>query len=140
MIYASVGKLKPTDLMTDVLGLGTPKMTAGVDKFSDVFSSALENLAVGEAGLISGDFLGLSGIEETSGFDQIKALGSAYLNKVNDTQLYAEGLAKDYALGENVEVHQVVIAAQEASLALQLTVQIQNKLVEAYQEIMRMQV
>jgi flagellar hook-basal body complex protein FliE len=140
MIYASVGKLKPTDLMTDVLGLGVQKKTAGVDAFSDVFSSALENLAAGQTGLISGDLPGLSGVQETSAFDQIKALGSAYLNKVNDTQLNAEALAKDYALGENVEVHQVVIAAQEASLALQLTVQIQNKLVEAYQEIMRMQV
>jgi flagellar hook-basal body complex protein FliE len=140
MIYASVGKLKPTDLMTDVLGLGAHKVTAGVDNFSDVFSGALDRLAVSQAGLAPGGLLGLTGIQETSGFDQVMDLASTYLNKVNDTQLNAEELAKDYALGENVEVHQVIIAAQEASLALQLTVQIQNKLIEAYQEIMRMQV
>jgi flagellar hook-basal body complex protein FliE len=141
------GKLKPTDLMTDVLGFGNHSGTAGVDGFQDVLAEALGNLTaerdrIGMMAVAGLPVLGWTGTEaaEVSGFDQIRNLASLALNKVNATQLAAEDLAKDYALGENVEVHQVIMAAEEASLAFQLTVQIQNKLVEAYQEIMRMQV
>ncbi len=62
------------------------------------------------------------------------------LAKVNNDILTAEQLAQDFALGKNVELHQVVIAAEQANLALQLTIQIRNKILDAYQEIMRMQV
>jgi flagellar hook-basal body complex protein FliE len=144
MIYGAAGRLKPTDLMTDVLGLRNSSGTAGVDGFQDVLAEAVGNLTAEREriGMISdGGLLGWAGTEAAvSGFDQIKNLTALALNKVNAAQLTAEELAKDYALGENVEVHQVIMAAQEASLAFQLTVQIQNKLVEAYQEIMRMQV
>jgi len=44
------------------------------------------------------------------------------------------------ALGENVELHDVMIASQKASITLQATMEVRNKVVEAYQEIMRMQV
>jgi flagellar hook-basal body complex protein FliE len=62
------------------------------------------------------------------------------LNKVNTSQLQAEQLTHDFVIGNNVELHQVVLATEKAALALQLTLQIKNKVVEAYQEIMRMQV
>jgi len=42
--------------------------------------------------------------------------------------------------GEEIELHQVMLAAQKAELALELTLTVRNKVVEAYQEIMRMQV
>jgi flagellar hook-basal body complex protein FliE len=42
--------------------------------------------------------------------------------------------------GQNVPLHQVVIAMEEASLSFQLMVEVRNKLLEAYQEIMRMQI
>lgn len=41
-------------------------------------------------------------------------------------------------LGGSADVHEAMIALQQADLALQLTVQVRNKLVQAYQEIMRM--
>ncbi|WP_404822338.1 flagellar hook-basal body complex protein FliE [Paenibacillus lycopersici] len=44
-----------------------------------------------------------------------------------------------YLLG-NVDVSQVMVATQQAELGLQLTSQIRNKVIEAYQEIMRMQI
>jgi len=56
-----------------------------------------------------------------------------------------EGLRRDadesvlrLLAGENEEVHQSVLAVQRAELAFQLFVEVRNKLVEAYQEIMRM--
>lgn len=44
-----------------------------------------------------------------------------------------------YLLGQ-VDVSQVLIASEQAQLGLQLTSQIRNKMIESYQEIMRMQV
>jgi len=44
----------------------------------------------------------------------------------------------DLILGEDTDLHTIPIAAQKADLMLNLTVQIRNKMVEAYQEIMRM--
>ena len=44
------------------------------------------------------------------------------------------------ASGEPVELHDVMLAQERASLGFELAVQVRNKLVEAYQDIMRMQV
>jgi len=44
------------------------------------------------------------------------------------------------AAGQVEDISEVVIAGEKASIAVQLTMQVRNKMVEAYQEIMRMQV
>ncbi|MCR4440979.1 MAG: flagellar hook-basal body complex protein FliE [Peptococcaceae bacterium] len=62
------------------------------------------------------------------------------LNRVNEELTGAEKMSQDFALGKDIELHQVVLATERASLALQLTIQIRNKIIESYQEIMRMQV
>lgn len=62
------------------------------------------------------------------------------INKVNDEQIQANQLTEKLVKGENVDLHQVMIAAQKASISLQLTLEIRNKVIEAYQEMMRMQV
>lgn len=62
------------------------------------------------------------------------------LNKVNMAQLHSEQITHDFVIGNDVELHQVMIATEKANLALQLTMQIRNKVIESYQEIMRMQV
>jgi flagellar hook-basal body complex protein FliE len=48
-------------------------------------------------------------------------------------------MAQSYIVDKSVNVHQVMLALEEASLSLQLAVQVRNKVVEAYQEIARMQ-
>ncbi len=55
-----------------------------------------------------------------------------------DTQ--AMDLTKRVLLGESDQLHQSVIAMEEASVAFSLMVEVRNKLVESYQELMRMQV
>ncbi|MFE5319606.1 flagellar hook-basal body complex protein FliE [Paenibacillus sp. NPDC056579] len=60
--------------------------------------------------------------------------------KLNNQQAEVDKFNDQFARGENVDVHQLTIASEKASLGLQLTVQVRNKVVEAYQEIMRMQV
>ena len=42
--------------------------------------------------------------------------------------------------GQNVSLHQTVIAMEEASVSFQLMVEVRNKLLESYQELMRMQI
>lgn len=60
--------------------------------------------------------------------------------KVNQLEKGADGLTQDLLLGKVENLHEVTIAAEQANLALQLTVQVRNKLVEAYQELARMQI
>jgi flagellar hook-basal body complex protein FliE len=62
------------------------------------------------------------------------------IKSLNDSQLQADQLSQKLALGENVDLHEVMIASQKAQIALNLAVEVRNKAVEAYQEIMRMQV
>ncbi|RFB19069.1 flagellar hook-basal body complex protein FliE [Bacillus sp. HNG] len=62
------------------------------------------------------------------------------INNVNDSQKSSDIMTEKLIKGENVDLHQVMIASQKASVSLQATLQIRNKVVEAYQEIMRMQV
>ena len=62
------------------------------------------------------------------------------LDDVNTLQQNAEKASFDLAAGRIQDVSQAVIAAEKASIALQLTMQVRNKVVDAYQEVMRMQV
>ena len=63
------------------------------------------------------------------------------LNQVNGAQQGAEGLVKQFESGDpNVNLQDVMISLQKASLSFQTMVQVRNKLVTAYQEIMNMQV
>ncbi len=60
--------------------------------------------------------------------------------EVNDLQIRREDLVEQMVTGEVTEVHDVMIAAKESQLAFELLLEIRNKLLESYQEIMRMQV
>lgn len=62
------------------------------------------------------------------------------LSNVNELQSDAERLDAALAAGELEDISQVVVAGEKADIAVQLTLQVRNKIVEAYQEIMRMQV
>lgn len=62
------------------------------------------------------------------------------VSTVDAKQVQADSLTKRVLLGDTDQLHQSVIAMQEASVSLSLMVQVRNKLVESYQELMRMQV
>jgi len=65
----------------------------------------------------------------------------ASLDQVNQSQLEAEKLGKNFAMGDDsVSLSDVMISGQKANIAFQATIQVQNKLVNPYQEIMNMQV
>lgn len=62
------------------------------------------------------------------------------LEQVNDFQRKADQASTDLATGRIDDISQVVIAAEKATIALQLTIQVRNKMLESYQEMMRMSV
>jgi len=62
-----------------------------------------------------------------------------YLQKVNTEQKIADEMINRFLAGE-ADIHQVMIALEKAELSFQLMMQVRNKLIEAYHEIMRMQI
>ncbi|MBO8137514.1 MAG: flagellar hook-basal body complex protein FliE [Desulfotomaculum sp.] len=66
-----------------------------------------------------------------------EVLNNAVKN-LNETQLKAEEIKLKFVTGEVQDIHQVTIAMQEAKIAMDLAVEVRNKLLEAYQELSRM--
>ncbi|WP_092389758.1 flagellar hook-basal body complex protein FliE [Halopseudomonas salegens] len=63
------------------------------------------------------------------------------LDKVNELQKTTGDLRTSYEMGEaGVDLTDVMIASQKSSVAMQATVQVRNRMVSAYEEIMRMQI
>lgn len=62
------------------------------------------------------------------------------ISKANDIQLEASQATEALMTGQTQNVHQTMVALQEADVSFQLMMQIRNKLVSAYDEIQRMQI
>jgi flagellar hook-basal body complex protein FliE len=62
------------------------------------------------------------------------------VSEVNAQQLNANQSVNALQSGANVPLHQAVISMEEASVSFQLMAEVRNRLLESYQEIMRMQV
>ncbi|WP_025785052.1 flagellar hook-basal body complex protein FliE [Sporosarcina sp. D27] len=62
------------------------------------------------------------------------------IQNVNSAQVQSDVMTEKLVRGENVDLHNVMITAQKASVALNATMEIRNKVIEAYQEVMRMPV
>lgn len=75
-----------------------------------------------------------------AGGDSFQKVLSDAVSTIDQAQAEADSSVAKLAAGEQVELHEVMLATEKASMALQLTVQVRNKIVEAYQDIMRMQV
>ncbi len=63
-----------------------------------------------------------------------------FLSDVNELQLEADEQMQRLAAGEVENLHDVMIAVEKANISFELLVEIRNKVLEAYQELMRMQV
>ena len=83
---------------------------------------------------------GALGAPASGGFDFAATLRMA-LERVNATDQHAARLARDFELGNgDVPLHEVMVAMQKSNIAFQGTVQVRNRLVAAYQDIMNMQI
>jgi len=118
--------------------------TSGID--SNRIESMLAQLKAAaqrpNADSISG-LASAAGLQKTQGAAKVdfsEAL-KASLNQVNQVQTDAEKLGKNFAMGDDsVSLSDVMIAGQKANISFQATVQVRNKLVSAYHDIMNMQV
>ena len=82
--------------------------------------------------------------EKQDSISSVKVPFSDYLNEAlintNNLLMESDALANDFAAGKIDNIHQVAIAAEKADIALQFTMQVRNKIMDAYSEIMRMQI
>jgi flagellar hook-basal body complex protein FliE len=76
----------------------------------------------------------------TSAVDQATSTFEGMLNSLNASQQSADDLLQKLSLGENVDLHQVMIGMEENDVNFRVAMAIRDKLVDAYREMMRMQI
>ena len=69
-----------------------------------------------------------------------KNLLGNFVGEVNDQQAAAGDAIAGLMSGKNVSLHQAMISMEEASVSFQMMVEVRNKLLDSYQELMRMQI
>jgi flagellar hook-basal body complex protein FliE len=72
--------------------------------------------------------------------DSFSTMLGKMVSEVNGKQISAANAVNNLQSGGDVSLHQAVIAMEEANVSFQLMVEVRNKLLDAYQEIMKMQV
>lgn len=79
---------------------------------------------------------GATGAPKTSFADQLQSA----IQDVQNLQTKRDDMVTDMVSGKTTEVADVMIAAKESQMAFELLMEVRNKLLEGYQEIMRMQI
>ncbi len=122
--------------MTNLQGI-TP------NALQDLASKSIPSDELSKLGQVSGPSTGLS----TQGTSSTGAAGDAFsdtlhqfVSEVNMKQAAAGDASRGLLAGNGVSLQQAMIAMEEASVSFQLMVEVRNKLLDSYQELMRMQV
>jgi len=110
----------------------TPAALSGLDLLSRTPRLApAELLPAEKAGAVSGT---------PPATDSFANMLGKLVSDVNAQQQAAGGTVAALQAGQNVPLHQAVLAMEEANVSFSLMVEVRNKLLESYQEIMKMQV
>jgi flagellar hook-basal body complex protein FliE len=96
-----------------------------INSINNSLSQAIKPLDSGAVGKASSDF-----------GDMLKTM----LDQVNETQTKGEQATQNLQSGDAKHLHEVMIAVEEADVSLRMLVQMRNKALTAYEEIMRMQI
>jgi flagellar hook-basal body complex protein FliE len=123
------------DAAAQLAGKATGGGAPGVDATGSTAAGALS--AMPGAGSVSPSGGSLPGGPVGPAFGEVI---NSFVRQVDQTQHQADAMVESLALGEPVDLHQVMLSLNEASNALQLTLQVRNKVLDAYQEVMRLQV
>ena len=75
-----------------------------------------------------------------AGADKFAETLQSAVGQVNENQVAADRAVEKLQTGESRNLHEVMISLEKADISMRLLVQVRNKVIEAYQEIMRMQV
>lgn len=86
---------------------------------------------------VAKESVGKGGDKPTKSFGELVQDG---ISSVNEAQQEASKASTDLALGKSDSLHETMLSLTKAELTFNLMVQVRNKALEAYQEVMRMQV
>lgn len=75
-------------------------------------------------------------IDEKKSFSDVI---SNAINNVNEKQINADNSIESLIKGDDITMHEVMLSMQESQLSMQLLIEVRNKMVEAYQEINKIQ-
>lgn len=95
---------------------------------------------IGQSNYLNTQTRGVRSTDPESSFDSVLSAAMNMLTETNDLQNDAESAKIQFALGEAENPHDMQIAAQKALTAINYTVAIRDKMLEAYKEIMNMQI
>ncbi|MEK7276644.1 MAG: flagellar hook-basal body complex protein FliE [Chloroflexota bacterium] len=86
---------------------------------------------------------GAAGAQKTQDKSGVQGFGqtlSSALDNLSQMQTSSDQAMQKLAAGETIDLHQVMISAEQTDIAFRVALSLRDKLVEAYQEVMRMQV
>jgi len=78
--------------------------------------------------------------EKSSGGTDFLTVLKASLNDVNDMQIKGDEALRDIATGQVKDLHQAAIAIDKAEISMKLMLEVRNKALSAYKEILRTQI
>ncbi len=111
--------------------------TSGIDQMLSLLR-ATATQAAGRPADVPGAANGAGGTTGSVDFAQVLKNS---IDQVNQTQQQAEGMAANFAAGnDTANLHEVMISLQKANVSFQEMVQVRNKLVSAYHDVMNMQI
>ncbi len=134
---------------------------SSINNFNELFNKNLNNIDLIEQnksfeniltnktneqlyGGIENDFDNETSKKETSQVESfLNGIGSSIESSVkslNDVQVEAENTQIAFARGDDISVHEVMIAAEKSSLSMQMAIQLRNKVLNAYTEINQIKV
>jgi len=120
--------------MSALGGIGGPM---GVDRVMALRAQILEkNQALQRANAVAAAPIASDKAQPTSFVSTMENV----LKGVNDVQNRSSAVSAAYERGENIDIAKVMLARQEASVSFEATLQVRNKLLSAYKDIMSMPV
>lgn len=108
---------------------------------ADALLSQMRGMATQATGQITGEAAKGNIVDKNVGKTGFGDALMSSINKINDMKVDAKNQTQAFQMGDpNVELHNVMIDNQKAGLAFDVAVQVRNKAVSAYKEMMNMQV
>ena len=101
-------------------------------------AGALKNIPFSELETLSPGIFPLE--QSRAGGSSFESTITSFVGEVAGKQAAAGEAVNGLLSGKNVSLHQAMIGMEEASISFQLMVEVRNKMLESYQELMRMQV
>ena len=78
-------------------------------------------------------------VGQPTGGSAFSKVVTQFLKDVNEDQLQADGMVQKLVTGETDDIHEVVLSMAKADLSFRLALEVRNQVIQAYQEVSRMQ-